>query len=283
MAKIPVRQISSSSSPERFSIRKVETLVAEADLLHALHRHDFFFLLLIEKGGGTHEIDFIEYPVREHSAFFVRPGQVHRLLLRKETSGFMIQFSKDFYTPKEIPDQLVLRKVSNKSHCRLQGEQLPQIFRLADSIFTEETQRAAFYKEAVRAYLKLLFIELSRQSERPMKLSKEPAAYLQERLDELNELLELHIRNKKQVSQYAEMMNLSPFQINQISKTLLQKTCSQLIDEHIILEAKRLLIASSDQVAQVADHLGYEDPSYFIRFFRKQTGQTPDSFRKNFT
>ena len=76
-------------------------------------------------------------------------------------------------------------------------------------------------------------------------------------------------------------MSLSAYQLNNITKTTLGKTASDVINDHIILEAKRYLLATSEQVNQIAYHLGYEDTSYFIRFFKKHTGKTPDAFRSN--
>lgn len=55
-----------------------------------------------------------------------------------------------------------------------------------------------------------------------------------------------------------------------------------MINEQIVLEAKRYLLATPNQVKEVANHLGYEDVSYFVRFFKKHTGHTPEAFRKNF-
>jgi AraC-like DNA-binding protein len=94
--------------------------------------------------------------------------------------------------------------------------------------------------------------------------------------------MEAHISKLKQVSQYAEMLHLSSYQLNAITKSMLGKTCSAMIDEHIILESKRYLLATSGQVNQIAYQLGYEDVSYFIRFFKKHTGYSPEAFRKNF-
>jgi AraC-like DNA-binding protein len=81
------------------------------------------------------------------------------------------------------------------------------------------------------------------------------------------------------VSFYADLLNLSSYQLNAITKATLGKTCSELINEFIILEAKRTLLATSNQVNQIAYHLGYEDVSYFIRFFKKHTGYSPEAFR----
>ena len=96
------------------------------------------------------------------------------------------------------------------------------------------------------------------------------------------ELLETRISEIKNVSQYADLLNLSPYQLNAITKASVGKTVAQLIDEQIILEAKRYLLATPNQVKDIAWNLGYEDVSYFIRFFKKHTGHSPDAFRKNF-
>jgi AraC-like DNA-binding protein len=102
------------------------------------------------------------------------------------------------------------------------------------------------------------------------------------KLEKFLELLETHISTHKQVSHYAGMLNLSTYQLNAITKETLGKTCSQLIDDSLILEAKRYLLATSDQVNQIAYQLGYEDISYFIRFFKKHTRYSPEAFRQNF-
>ena len=77
------------------------------------------------------------------------------------------------------------------------------------------------------------------------------------------------------------MLNLSTYQLSAITKGVLGKTPSEVINDYIILEAKRYLLGTSDQVNQIAWHLGYEDTSYFIRFFKKHTGFSPDAFRTN--
>ena len=77
------------------------------------------------------------------------------------------------------------------------------------------------------------------------------------------------------------MMHLTTFKLNKITKETVGKTCSQLINEQIILEAKRHLLATTNQVNQIAFDLGFEDPSYFIRFFKKSANFSPEVFRKN--
>lgn len=53
-----------------------------------------------------------------------------------------------------------------------------------------------------------------------------------------------------------------------------------MIHERIILEAQRLLLHSHLNVNQIAYRLGFEDPSYFVKYFRKYTATSPTAFRK---
>ena len=282
MNKINVRQIKEPDFSEGFSIRDIGTLLSESDMMQEVHKHNFFFVLFLEKGKGEHSIDFINYPVDDYSVFFMRPGQVHQRTLKQGSKGYLLQFNREFYKPKEEPVNFILRKVSNKNHCPLSAERFKKINSQLSFIFEEYTQKQDRYKESIIAYLDILFIALARQSPNPHKLSNDTKLYAQERLEELQDLIEKNIYSKRKVSDYADMLAITPYQLNAITTSTLQKTASVLINEHIILEAKRQLIATTNQIAQVADVLGYEDPSYFIRFFKKQTGLTPEAFRQNF-
>jgi hypothetical protein len=83
MKIIPIRQIDTAQheypSPGRFKIRRVEDLLDREDLFHELHRHDFFFIIALRKGDGTHEIDFTTYTVSDYSVFIMGPGRSYFL------------------------------------------------------------------------------------------------------------------------------------------------------------------------------------------------------------
>lgn len=282
MKKIPVRYIKEPHSTKSFNIVKLENLLLENDMVQKLHRHNFFFALFLETGSGEHIIDFTSYPVNDHSAFFMRPGQVHQLTLKKGSTGYLIQFSRDFYSPKEEPANFVLRKVSNKNHCSINSKMFKKLLSILSFIYEEQTEKQEHYKEVINANLEILFIEIMRQSQNPQGISNDENQYTQERLEELLELMQINIATHKQVTEYAKMMNISSFQLNKITKETVGKTCSQIINEQILLEARRDLLGTTNQVNQVAYNLGYEDTSYFIRFFKKHTGVSPETFRKNF-
>jgi AraC family transcriptional activator of pobA len=284
MKTIPVRHINTAKTkldiPESFSIRDVRDLLAGKDMVQELHRHAFFFILALKKGTGSHEIDFTAYDVGDNIVFFLRPGQVHQLTLQLGSTGYLLAFTTDFYSPRDKIASQLLRKASSINYYQPDASGFSKLFSLLSYIFREYTGKQDRYQEVIKANLTIFLIELLRQHSTTSTNKVNP--YLQERLEELLALVETHIADHKQVSQYADRLNLSPYQLNAITRATLGKTCSEIINEHIILEAKRHLLATSGQVKQIAHQLGYEDVSYFIRFFKKHTGHSPEAFRDNF-
>ncbi|MBL7745269.1 MAG: helix-turn-helix domain-containing protein [Chitinophagaceae bacterium] len=286
MKNIPIRSIHAPveepAFSESFSIRDIRELLAGKDMVQELHRHDFFFILVLKKGRGRHEIDLIPHMILDHSIFFLRPGQVHQLTLKAGSTGYLVQFKTDFYYPDNKAAHQLLRRTGTRNLCQPGADGFKKLLPLLTCIFREYNGKQEGYKEVIKANLGIFFIELIRHRQHSKSSATSVTPYMQERLEELSELLETHIAGHKQVSWYADRLNLSPYQLNAITKTTLGKTCSELINEQIILEAKRALLATSGQVKEIAWQLGYEDASYFIRFFKKHTGYSPEGFRHNF-
>lgn len=285
METIPVRQL---AAPQKepplsgsFSIRPVGDLLAGGDLEQELHRHDFYYLLALGEAAGDHAIDFVPYPVAAGTVFLMRPGQVHHLSLKRGSTGYLVQFTAGFYSPQHPEWGKVLRQAGHRNHCRTDASGFEKLLALLDGMYGEYTDKKEGYAEAIRARLHIFLIELLRQQKNEEAAGR-AGLYQQERLEEFLSLLERHLSTEKGVSGYAALLHLSPYQLNAITKATLGKTASVLINEQIILESKRYLLATSVQVKEIAWYLGYEDVSYFIRFFKKHTGYSPEAFRQHF-
>ncbi|ESU19005.1 AraC family transcriptional regulator [Flavobacterium cauense R2A-7] len=264
-----------------FTIRSIEELTKDKDLDQDLHRHDFYLILFFLKGSGFHEIDFINYPINDYSVFLMKPGQVHRLNIKTGSKGYILQFNKEFCFSTENLSKMLLRKVNHLNFCQLNSLKFEKLTKILDYINDEYTNKYDDYNTVIQANLSIFFIELIRHRNKTNKEFHQGNPYKQEKLEKFLDLVEDNFVTHKQVSQYAEMLNLTSYQLNAITKSALNKNASDLINEYIILEAKRNLLATANQVNQIAYHLGYDDVSYFIRFFKKHTGYSPDNYRHN--
>jgi len=286
MKTIPIRHMAGTNQPQiadaPFSIRRVRDVLEGKDLSHDLHKHDFYFILVIESGSGVHEIDFVNYDVQASAVFILRPGQVHRLHLKAESTGYLLEFDNLFYLPKNAITEQKWKKVTGSNYCQVEENRFKKLLNYLSNCFNEHSLKQEGYNEAIKANMDLFFIEFVRQSQNPGQPPFVVAAYKQERYEELLRLLECNITEVKSVSEYAKLLNLSVYQLNSITRSAVGRTTADLINRQIILEAKRYLLATPNQIKDIAWHLGYEDPSYFIRFFKNHTGHSPDAFRKNF-
>jgi AraC-like DNA-binding protein len=287
MKTIPLRFLNTNPKAlnefENFSIRDISESMAGNDLIQDTHRHDFFFILALLKGKGDHTIDFIPYKIMNHTIFFMRPGQVHQLNLKAGSTGYLIQFKKDFYLTNDKNSGLLLRKASSKNIQLPDVKTFNKLYSILTEIFRESNTKNEKYSEVINASFSIFFIELVRYQQKIEQNMDKGSVLNQDRLEDFMELLDAHISKNKQPAIYAKMLNLTPYQLNTITKTALGKTSSDLINEQIILESKRYLLSTSNQVKEIAYHLGYEDTSYFIRFFKKHTGLSPEVFRNNFS
>jgi AraC family transcriptional regulator, transcriptional activator of pobA len=287
MKNIPVRSINTNHTilipTGKFSIRSIADVLKGDDLMHHMHRHDFYFILAIEKGSGIHEIDFERYDIDDYSIFFLRPAQVHQLELKAGCIGFLVEFDTTFYHPQDTVSAQRLKKATNKNLCRFEAARFEKLLNTLNNIHHEFSNKEEGYIEAIKSSLDLFFIEYIRQSKHAKKVNDTNVNdYTQDRFEELKGLLDANITTVKSVSQYADMLAMSVYQLNAVTKAAIGKTASELIDEHIVLEAKRYLLGTANQVKDIAFHLGYEDVSYFIRYFKKRTDYSPEAFRQKF-
>lgn len=284
MCEIPIKKINVAGNMygfnQLFTIQDVHAKLNGKAMVEPLHRHDFYFMLALEKGFGQHEIDFKTYEVKNYTLFFIKPGQVHQLTLEPESKGYLLNFSANLFHANNSALSHLLHKVASQNYYVLSQNFFEKVMRLLHDIYCEHLNKGKGHEEIISAILHIIFIQIERDYHEQKNKANN---YVQERFEEFSQLLEHHITQRKQVSEYAAMMNLSTYQLNAIVKTVLDKTCSEVIKEYVVLEAKRYLLATSDQINQIALMLGYEDVSYFIRFFKNQTSYSPKVFRQNFT
>ena len=100
------------------------------------------------------------------------------------------------------------------------------------------------------------------------------------RLQMLLDSIENNFRRQRKADFYANELSLSAKRLNELTRESFGKTISQMINERLILEAKREIGYIRKPIKEISYELGFTEPSYFTRFFGKQTGYAPEDFRK---
>lgn len=280
--QLPIRSIRSAlSSPSpSFDINRLQPENIAETLIVEPHRHDFYHIMLVKNGFGTHNIDFKTYEIVPHSIFFVSPGQVHSLTIDSDADGYVISFNPDFYLLNDHVQKLMdfpfFHSICNHPVVRLGGGK-ERMFATWEEIYEEHQSTRKDKDGIIRSLLELILKRAARMYEQP--LEDDTPSYLTFQLRKLESLIDLYFRDLRKLDDYAELMHLSPKHLNNLCKKGINKTVTNLIHERTLIEAKRLLLFTNISISEIAFDLGFSDKSYFMRFFKKNTGQTAEVYR----
>jgi len=243
------------------------------------HKHDFYLTVLFTHGTGKHEVDFESFNVSPGMLFMLKPGQMHYWELSDDVEGYVFFHSKEFYddgfTMSSINDFDFFSSFQNPSVMILDEFSLLKILPLMSEMVEEYNDSKILKWQKTRAIMNLIYVEIARNYSSVYTIESE--RYLI-KVREFERLIEQNFKQNKSVKDYANQLHISEKHLNRIIKSCLNKTTSQLINDRVILEAKRMLMYAGNSVGQIADELGFSESSYFIRFFKKQTGVTPLHF-----
>ncbi|MES2591234.1 MAG: AraC family transcriptional regulator [Bacteroidota bacterium] len=245
------------------------------------HSHDFYLLMLITKGSGTHTIEQNEYKVKPGSLFFMSPSEVHSWKLDDQTEGYILFFNVQFYLmdirAKTLFDLPFYNASNKKRSGMLAPAQLKEFGQIIQTIIYESSKPSIHQKRILRSYLDILLLKLDAVLEQENKNVKTQVSSV---ILQLQALIEQYFNAHKPASFYASELKLSLPQLNSITRSSLNKTVVEMIHERMISEAKRLLAYSSLTVNEISYQLNFNDNSYFNRFFKKAVSLTPEQFRK---
>jgi len=249
------------------------------------HKHDFYLSVLFTKGNGTHTIDFNTYNIKPGSLFFMLPGQTHDWELSEDIEGYIFFHTKSFYNllfpNKRLDEYPTFYLRDNLKHIQLNLEEHTVYENYFSTILAEYKASNLSKYRKIGLLLDLIYIDSNRlKIEIPFNSDKTNRQMLYYK--NLQQLIDSHYTTLKKPKDYADKLNITVKHLNKIVKTLLNKSTSELINERIILEAKRLISHGKLTIKEIAFELDYEDYSYFSRFFKKNTGLTPLEFSNQF-
>jgi len=232
-------------------------------------------------------VDFNYFEITQPSLFFLT--NQHVKIIKAQEKAKLLYYNRDFYCiqihDKEVAcDGLLFHNIFEIPFVELDNEENIIIQQLFQNIEHELESRDSSAEEMIRTYVKQIIIRATRKWKK-QNLDNGSIKVPSNEVDifrDFSRLLEIHFREKHNVSEYAELLHIAPKTLTHKFKSLQLESPNQLIINRIILEAKRLLIYTDKTIKEIAYDLGYEDPAYFNRLFTGKTGSTPSNFKKNY-
>lgn len=253
----------------------------ENPVLKEVHKNSFYMFLVIENAVGSVVIDKQELIVNQPQIIIIPPNCINQITFSNNPTGKIICFSATFFSLRYNDnrlDQFSFLVKDTKKSLLLSKEKSVFFSIFLDLMYSEFKDQKKEFSKALRSYLNLFLIETERLYN-PVK--KNNFSMIDEKTAKFQKLIEEKYKTYKLPSEYARMLNVSTNHLNKICKKTIGETSGEIIRKHVLLEAKRMLHYTNYSVGEIASHLGFEHPSYFITFFKKQSDETPEQFRTN--
>lgn len=236
--------------------------------------HNYFELIYISKGSGHHVIDLNRYEINPPVIFCIRKEQVHYWDLTTEGKGYVIIIKKPFLDQSVDPGiKSLFNNISTRNCYYLNATDfIESVFSLLLQVTMEESQNQFLIQEGLLKSLLGKLISTGTPASGQNNLRSGLYA-------SFTELIAANGNIKKKVKLYAEQLNVSPQNLNAACQKASGQSASAILSDHIINEAKRLLLYTDNTISEIAFELGFTDPSHFVKYFKKLAGATPQNFR----
>ncbi len=275
----PVHQLNSLEQPgSAFAMHKYQP-GDHAQRADYPHRHNFHQLIYITEGRGQHHIDQYALPITPPILYFVGAGQVHYWQIDEHLQGHSLLFHPDLLEPSPAYgaefDWLALLHRLSYAPLKLDRKHACLLQRIIDLIAHEHYTHNS--DTVLNAYLHILFTEIQR-----LHVADEPAVNLNPITDlvlRFRQLVAQHFIEHRSMQFYAGELGVSAGHLSRSIKEVTGHSASQIVRQELIMEAKRLLVNTDLVVERISDQLAFDDPAYFGRFFKRETGFTPGSYR----
>lgn len=237
------------------------------------HKHDSYFeLIYLSEGAGFHWIDMEKFQIAPPVVFFLS-GQLHYWEMTAIPKGYVMLFREGLFVQKDLLN--LVRLLEDTAYVNPSpDDNLDFIFSEMEKEYRNPSLNS---EELIQGYLRVALVKLLRHKE---KMNVTITSGGQEVFRRFHQFIhQANPVSNLKVNQAADYLGLSPQNLNAICRKVSGKSASELIIEQVTLEAKRYLLHSDKNISEIAFTLNFTDPSHFVKYFKKSTGETPQGFR----
>lgn len=273
--------------PQEFELVGIGQLYNNyCDTLTTPHRTGFYHILWFQKGSPTHLVDFNPIKIKPDTLLFLNKDTVQRFDKKGGFDGKAILFTDSFFCKTEadikyLRSSILFNDLFSVSHIQISktASLFAQLFQLME---TELENEKDILQSDILKNLLHNFLLLSERERRKQNYTEAKKDADLDYVMLFKDLLENQFHNQKLVNNYARQLSVTEKRLNQATSKILGKSPKEMIDERVMLEAKRLLAHTNESVKEIGYNLGFDEPTNFIKYFRKHNNSTPVEFREQF-
>ena len=256
------------------------------------HRLDFYLVFIVTGGEGIHTFGLKEHYIKKNMLCFIGPNMISSWQSEAEDhQGFFCTFSDDFFNlgreNKRFLSELPFFQIDGNAVLHLTDEQMHYYLSLFELMHAEYEHKNEYSENVLRSQLQVILNKAYSQyrtEECPPDIANPPGLRLMKAFTALymrdfNVLFDGKTIQLKKIADYADELGVSQNHLNDTIKAVTGRSAGQLIKSQLIKQATMCLKQSSKSISEIAYVLGYDDPSYFARYYKSQTGQSPSDFR----
>lgn len=249
------------------------------------HRHaDLMHVLYIRRGEGVLHVEGTGHPIAGPNVLMVPAMVIHGFDFERKTDGYAITLSRPLID--ELAERLGPQGQAFFQAASFSLADQPDagiIDTLVTRLHAEYRHPAAGREPMLHAMMQALAVLVARHAERrrTRRLPSRDKGYVH--LLRYQKLVERHYREQPSVTSLAGRLGITGTHLNTLCQRLAGASAQRLLHDRVMLEAKRLLTYTNMTVGQVSDALGFSEPAYFTRFFKRHADLSPRAFRQRQT
>jgi len=250
-----------------------------------LHSHNFYLILWIKKGQGTHSINFQDFPISDNQILLFSPGDLHKAVCTNE-EDIGIPFTEDLLNllPFKIADWIRYNVFCNIG--------TPPVATIDDNIAEILTKWIEVLKSLLENQKDDINYCTAATISVILKILKEHASWENDFMDftppqkklkiiyDFKESIEFNLKKSHSPAFYSIDIGVAESKLSAITKEIYGLSPKKIINEGIILKAKKLLAENELIIKEISEELGFTDAPHFVKFFKKETGMTPGQFKE---
>lgn len=256
--------------------------VKEGYLKKEIYNADYLEIVFFKKGRGHLVLNHDKIGIHDNSIVFISPFQKREWNLDPEGLDFTVlvfqeDFLNDFFSDKLFAYRLLyFYQLEYPLSMQIDAELIERYYALLAEIKSELVKTRFDSVHIIRSLIYYLLQKLNREYAEKHHLALEKNQ--NNEAFQFKKLIEIHIREKQRINDYAELLKVNRIALNKAVKEQFNVTASHLIKQRLLVEIKDYLLHSKLTVGEIAFQLNFSEPNHLMRFFKKQTGVTTTDF-----